>query len=429
MLAFTVIILAVLLSVGMPIAFALGVSSVFVFQKLGDPFLFKLIAQRMFAGCDKFVLLAIPFFIFAGQVMSLSGITDRLIGFSNALVGHLRGGLAHANIVASIFFAGLTGSAVSDTAAIGTVMIPAMEKEGYDLGFSAAVTGASSVIGPIIPPSIIMVIYAVVMQVSVGGLFAAGLLPGLLVGVTLMIAAYFISRRRNYPKKAHMAPLGEMWNAFRGAILALVMPVLILGGILTGFFTPTEAAAVAVAYGLFVGIVIFRNIKPKALKEAVIETCITTGIVLFVLGTATVFGWIVAAERMSEKLAQALLSVSNNPYIILFLINLILIVAGMFMDTGVAIILLGPILGPIGIQMGLHPLHFAIVMCVNLTVGLATPPMGLILFVTCGITELSMERLVKAILPFLMVELFVVFLITYVPIIPMLIPRLLGYIK
>jgi tripartite ATP-independent transporter DctM subunit len=427
MIAFILISLAIFLIIGIPICFVLGLTTLFYYLIKGDPTLFPMIPQQIFGGMDMYLLLAIPFFILAGEVMRSSGITRNLVGFSNALVGHLRGGLAYVNIVASIFFSGITGSAVADTSAIGTVMIPSMVEDGYDLDFSTAVTAASSVIGPIIPPSILMIIYSAVMDVSVAAMFAAGFIPGLLVGFSLSILSYYYSRKRDYPKRERRATVREFLSAFKGAILALIMPLIILGGIMGGIFTPTEAAAVAVFYGFVVGF-ISRGLKLAMIPKIMLNTVIISSTILFVIASAKMMGWLFVNEQIPQKVAMVFMSITQNRYIFLLIVNILLFIIGMIMDPGVAIIILGPVLAPAAINMGVHPLHFAIIMCVNLIIGLATPPLGFILYIACGITNLSVERLSRAIFPFILAEAAVVLLITYIPFLPMLIPKLLGYV-
>jgi len=427
MIAYIVISLAILLAIGIPICFVLGLTALFYYIIKGDPTLFPMIPQQLFGGMDMYLLLAIPFFILAGEVMRSSGITRNLVRFSNALVGHFRGGLAYVNIVASIFFSGITGSAVADTSAIGTVMIPSMVEDGYDLDFSAAVTAASSVIGPIIPPSILMIIYSAIMDVSVAGMFAAGFIPGLLVGLSLCVLSYYYARKRNYPTRERRATVREFLSAFIGAILALIMPFIILGGILGGIFTPTEAAAVAVLYGFVVGF-LSRGLKLRMIPQIMLNTVIISSTILFVIASAKMIGWLFVSEQIPQKVAVVFMSITQDRYFFLFIINILLFIVGMIMDPGVAIIILGPVLAPAAINMGVHPLHFAIIMCVNLIIGLATPPLGFVLYIACGITNLSLERLSKAIFPFILVEAAVVFLITYIPFLPLFIPKLLGYI-
>jgi len=414
------------LLLGTPIGFALGLAALAVFIKMDTPVLFNMVPQRYFAGLDMFTLMAMPFFILAGEMMNKAGITHRLVQFANILVGHLRGGLAHANIVASIFFAGLTGAAVSDTAAIGTMLIPAMVEDGYELDYSAAVTASSSIIGPTIPPSNMMVIYGSLMNVSIAGLFASGILTGLLLAFLLMILAGYYAAKRGYRKKPR-STFREMIKTTREAIIPLLMPIIILGGILTGVFTPTEAAAVAVGYAAFVGLFILRTLKLKDFPDLFYKTAVTTGVVFLIIGTANICGWILAAERVPESVAKVMLSIAHNKYTLLLLILLLMLTVGCFMDIAAALIILGPILHPLAVSNGIHPLHFGIIMVFSLNVALITPPVGACLFVACGITKLTLEQLSKAIWPFIVVEIITLFIIAFVPWIPMAIPRLFGF--
>ncbi len=414
------------LVIGVPIAFCLGIASLSALLLLDNPVFLKIIPQMIFQGVSMFSLMAIPFFILAGEIMNKARITQTLIGFANVLVGHIKGGLAHVNIVSSIFFAGITGAAVADTAALGTILIPGMKKEGYDEDFSAAVTISSSIIGPIIPPSIVMVIYGVTMKVSVAALFASGFIPGILIGVTLMVVAYFISRNRGYGGQKR-ATFREILSKLREGLIALLIPIIILGGILSGIFTPTEAAAVAVAYGIIAGMFIFKTLKLSDFPTMLKRTAITSSVVLLIIGCAKIMGWVLAYHRMPELIANTFLSITDNPYLILFLINLLLLAVGMFLEISAAIVLLAPILAPIAISMGIHPLHFAIVMLVNLNIGLITPPLGQCIFTVCSITNLKMEQVVKATMPFLVAEIGILFLITYFPSITAFVPKMMGY--
>ena len=427
MVALIFVSLGVLLVLGVPIAFALCLTTLFYLIVKNDAAFFPMIAQQLYEGMDLYLLLAIPFFIFAGEIMRSAGMTKNLVRFSNALVGHFRGGLAYVNIVASIFFSGVTGSAVADTSAIGSVMIPSMEEEGYDLDFSAAVTAASSVIGPIIPPSILMIIYSAVMDTSVAAMFAAGFIPGILVGLSLCALSYYYSKKRNYPKRDKRVSFSEFLTSIAGALVPLMMPVIILGGILSGIFTPTEAAAVAVFYGLVVGF-LSKGLKLSMIPKIMLNTVLVSATILFVIASAKTIGWLFVIEQIPQAFANIFVAITQNRYIFLFIVNILLFIVGMIMDPAVSILILGPILAPAAINMGVHPLHFALIMCINLTIGLATPPLGFILYVTCGIADLSVERLSKAIFPFILVEASVVFLVTYVPFIPLWIPKLLGYI-
>ena len=422
-----ILVFLLAMAIGVPIAFALGFAPAVGFLIEGKLVFLKLIPQRLFLGINQFPLLAIPLFILAGEVMNAGGITQRLVAFANALVGHLRGGLAHVNILSSVFFAGLSGSAVADTSALGAILIPAMEKDGYTRQFAAAVTAASSIIGPIIPPSIIMVIYALVMNVSVAGLFAAGLVPGLLMAIGLMSATAIIGKRRNFPKRAQRANMAELGSALRGAFLPLLAPVIILGGILSGVFTPTEAAGVAVAYALLVSFVVTRQMRAGDLKRVLLRSGVASATVLLVVGMATIFAGAITLSGFPAKLGEFVFSISDNRYAVLMMVNVLLLVAGMFLDAGPAILVLGPVLAPTMLAAGVHPLHFAIIMCVNLTVGLATPPMGLVLFVTSSLTKLKILEIARELTPFLLVHFLVILLITFIPELTMTVPKLLGF--
>ncbi|MEO0989728.1 MAG: TRAP transporter large permease [Pseudomonadota bacterium] len=450
-----------------------------------------LLYRNVYNGMDSFPLMAIPFFMLAGELMNRGGITERLVEFSQALMGHLRGGLAHVNVLSSILFAGLSGSAVADTSALGSMLIPAMERQGYSRRFAAAITAASSVIGPIIPPSGIMIIYAYVMGESVAALFLAGIVPGVMVGLGLMVMVRVMADRYNLPKAERIVRSGqklgpvEHWVSFalarlnlaalvyvflplgaepsaivqtvaffaalagvhiglvslrsridpdfrtvcKRAVVPLQTPIIILGGILIGVFTPTEAAAVAVFYALIVAFFILRTMKLSDIPEVFSRAALTSSVVLLLVGAALAFKTVVSLSYAPQILADYILSLSENPLILLFLINILLFIVGMFLDAGPAIIILGPILGPIFVDLGVHPVHFAIIMSVNLTVGLATPPMGLVLFVASSVSGEKVETIAKAILPFLAVEVLVIFLITYFPAISMTIPRLTGFVN
>ena len=420
-------LLLVLMIAGLPIAFALMIAPGISLFFDGQQSMFPMLLMRMYNGIDSFPLMAIPYFILAGEVMNRGGITTRLVRLSQALIGHLRGGLAHVNILSSILFAGLSGSAVADTSAIGSMLIPAMEKNGYTKRFSAAVTAASSVIGPIIPPSGIMIIYAFVMNVSVAGLFAAGLVPGLMVGFSLMGMTVYLSKKRNYPVASQRASFNEVFISFKGAILPLLTPIIILGGILAGIFTPTEAAAIAAGYAILISVFVLRTLKFKDIPKVLFNAALSSGMILFLVGASTAFATLVSLTGTAPKAMEIMNSISQNPLVLLFLVNLLLFFVGMFLDAGPAILILGPVLGPTFIGLGVDPLHFAIIMCVNVTVGLATPPMGLILFVAAGLSDEPVEKIAWEMLPFLAIEVVVIFLITFVEAIPMTLPRLLGF--
>ena len=420
-------ILLALLFIGMPVVFALALAPTLSLLADGQWGMLKGLVGRIYVGIDSFPLMAVPFFILAGEVMNHGGITRSLVNLSQSLIGHVRGGLAQVNILSSILFAGLSGSAVADTSALGSMLIPAMEQNGYSRRFAAAVTAASSVIGPIIPPSGIMILYAFVMNVSVAGLFAAGIVPGLMVGIGLMLMTTYLARIRGFPVASERASWGERGVALKSALLPLLTPIILLGGILGGIFTPTEAAAVAAAYAVIVAVLVLRTLSIRDLPRILYNTALSSGAILLLVGAAVAFAWVVTLSGAPQKLTKLIVEFTDNPYLLLFMINILLFVVGMFLDAGPAILILGPILAPVFISLGIHPLHFAIVMCVNVTVGLATPPMGLVLFVASSISGEKVEKIAWEMLPFLAIEVVVIFLITFIPALSMTIPRLLGF--
>lgn len=415
------------LLLGLPVFFGMLAAPGLLLWMNGQERDLGMLYRNVYNGIDSFPLMAIPFFMLAGELMNRGGITIRLVEFSQALMGHFRGGLAHVNVLSSMLFAGLSGSAVADTSALGSMLIPAMEREGYTRRFAAAITAASSVIGPIIPPSGIMIIYAYVMGESVAALFLAGIVPGILVGVGLMIAVKLMADRYGFPASRSKATWGERGQASLKAFFPLLTPVIILGGILAGVFTPTEAAAVAVAYAIVIGMFVLRTLRLSDLPDVLMRAAMTSAVVLLLVGAAMAFKTVVSLSYAPQILADWILSLSQNPLVLLFLINLLLFVVGMFLDAGPAIIILGPILGPIFVSLGVDSIHFAIIMSVNLTVGLATPPMGLVLFVASSVSGERVETIARAILPFLFVEIIVIFLITFMPEISMTVPRLTGF--
>ena len=414
-----------LLLIGTPIAFCIGISALAGLVQLGDiPLL--LLPHMMFQGTDSFPLLAVPFFVLAGALMNAGGITRRLVSFANLLVGHVRSGLALVNVVASMFFAGVTGAAVADTSAIGSVLIPAMNEEGYDLDFSAAITAASSTMGPIIPPSIPMIIYGVSAEQSIGALFLAGIIPGLLIGLALMAVAYF--SRRQSRSQAEIGREAASWRqrlvGVKDALLALFMPAFILGGILAGIFTPTEAAAVSVLYAFVVGRFIYRELSWGKLPTLMQESLVVTAIIMFIIANAAIFGWLVAALQLPQKIIGLLTAGISSRWLILILINLFLLLVGTFMETTASLIILTPVLLPLAKQIGLDPIHFGAIMVLNLVIGLTTPPLGVCLFVSSGIAGISLERISRAIIPFLLAAIGVLLLVTYIPSLSMWIPQL-----
>lgn len=417
----------IFMAVGMPVMLAMLVAPVFALILEGQPGFLDLVLQRLISGMNSFPLMAVPFFILAGEAMNQGGITLRLVDFAKSLVGHFRGGLIQVNILSSIMFSGLSGSAVADTSALGSMLIPAMEKNGYHRRFAAAITAASSVIGPIIPPSGIMILYAFIMEVSVGGLFAAGIVPGVMVGGGLMAVSWYLAKRRNYPVAERRATWRERGTALRLAIFPLLTPVILLGGILSGIFTPTEAAAVAAGYGLLVSVVLLRSLHVRQLGAVFARVALSSAVILLLVGAAVAFSAMVSLSGAARELTSFAVGLTDNEYLLLFIINIVLLVIGMVLDAGPAILILGPVLEPVATGIGVEPLHFAIVMCVNVTVGLATPPMGLVLFVASSLARQRVEKIALEMLPFLAVEIGVIFLITFFPALPMTLPRLLGF--
>jgi C4-dicarboxylate transporter DctM subunit len=413
-------------AIGVPIAFGLGLAAVAGILTWGKVSL-ALVPQRMFTGVDSFVFMAIPFFILAGELMTTSGILDRLLKFADALVGHIRGGLAHVNIVGSMIFAGISGSAVADAAALGSVLIPTMAKE-YDIDFGSGVCAGASTIGPIIPPSIPMVIYSLAAGgVSIAGLFLAGVIPGILMGLGMMAIAYAIARRRGYPVRPRLSSWREfllrVWQVFP----ALLMPVIIVGGILGGVFTPTEAAAVAVAYALGVGFLVTRELKWRDIPPALVKSAVTTSVVFMLIAAANVVSWLLTTQQVPRLMGDFLRAVAPSPWLFLLIVNIFLLFVGCLMDLSAAMIMFVPILAPIAMSYGLNPLHFGFIVVLNLVIGLLTPPVGVCLFVASGIARISLERLVRAVWPFLLWQVVVLFLVTYVPAVSMAVPQMFGY--
>lgn len=417
----------VTLFLGMPIAFVLGIAGALLILVVDVPL--TVLPNRMWSQLATFPFLAVPFFILAGEIMNEAGITQRLVKFANLLVGRIRGGLGHVNIVSSMLFAGITGSAIGDTAALGSIMIPAMEKEGYDKDFSVAVTAASSIVGPVIPPSLLMIILGVAAEESIGTLFVAGYVPGLLIGLSLMALTYWYAIHRNYSFRSERTTLGEAARIIKDAVIPLLMPIIIIGGILGGVFTATEAAAVACVYALIVGFFITRTLTLKRLPVLFIRSALLTAALHLIVSLSGISGFAITVLQLAQKLTMTVTQISSDPLVILMLLNILLLVVGMFIEPTVSIIILVPILFPLIKSIGIHPIHFGLVMLINLTIGVATPPLGLVLFTACSVGKISLERLVKAIIPFLIVELVILALVTYIPSITLVFPRLLGMIE
>jgi len=420
------VIFVITLFAGIPIAFSIGLCSFGGVLMMGDIPL-HLMAIRVLRGIDSFPLLAIPFFVLAGDIMAKGGVTERLVKFADIFVGKISGGLAQSAIVASMIFAGITGSATADASGIGAVLIPAMNEKKYDLDFSCAVIASAAVIGPIIPPSLTFVVYSLATGVSIGGLFVAGIIPGTLVGLSLMVIAYYISKKRNYPRRTEAMTWGEIAKASRTSILALLMPVIIVGGMLGGIFTATEAAAVGCSYAILICLFVLRTVRLREIPEMLFNTAKISSIILFLLGTTNILSWVLTINDVGRFVVNFFLSISSNVYVFLFVVNIIFLVIGMFIDTFPAILITAPLLHPLAVQLGIHPLHFGMIICVNLLVGLITPPVGTNLYVICAVGKVRFEDLCKAIPPFLIAEIIVLFIITYVPSITLYLPKITGF--
>jgi tripartite ATP-independent transporter DctM subunit len=420
------LIFLITLAFGFPVAICLGLTSLAALWVKGV--MLSVMAQRIFTGIDSFPLMAVPFFVLAGELMNRGGTTRRIIDFANVLVGRIPGGLAHTNIVASMFFGGISGSAVADAAAMGTILVPGMVSKGFQPGFSAAVTAASSTVGPIIPPSIFMVIMGVTTGLSIGGLFAAGIIPGLLLGFSMMALSFFMAIRYHFPRETIPFKFRTIGKAFLSAGPALLAPVIILGGILGGIFTATEAAAVAVLYAFVLGAFVYQELSLRDMIDVFVQSGTTTAVLLLIIGMANIFAWVLTAEQIPSRIAQAMLSVTENRYLILLLMNIFLLFIGMFLEGGAAIIILAPTLLAVANAVGITPLHFGFVMVLNIVVGLLTPPLGVCLFVVAGVTGLNFSTIIRSVLPFLALEIGVLLLVTYVPGLILYIPRILGYI-
>lgn len=405
--------LLALFLLNVPIAIAIGAASVLTIVIQGD-FPIMMIAQRLFSGTDSFHLMAVPLFMFAGVLMDAGGISKRIIDFANALVGWLPGGLAAVTIVSAMFFAGISGSAAADAAAVGAILIPAMKKSGYSSSFAAAVQASGGSIGVIIPPSIPMIIFGFLTGASIGQLFAAGILPGLLIGISLIAVSTVISLRYKYSATTPFS-LDQVYHTFIRALLALGAPLIILGGILSGIFTATESAAVAVIYALGVGLFVYRELKLSMLFSLFRDAAVTSSIVMFIIATASIFSWITAIENIPEHLAQSLLALTDNPILLLLLINLILLIAGTFVETTAALILLVPTIAAMQPILGIDLIQLGVIIVTNLAIGMLTPPMGICLIVSSSISGDSLGAVSKRILPFLLILIVDLMIISFYP--------------
>lgn len=405
---------ALFLLLNIPIGIALGLATLFTILYTGS-LPIEFLVQGMITSIDSFPLLAVPFFILAGEIMGKGGITERLFRLANSIVGNMTGGFAVATVITCMFFAAISGSGPATVAAIGGIMIPAMARQGYDKKFATALVAVSGSLGVIIPPSIPMVIYGVAGSVSIGDMFIAGIIPGIIVGGFLILYAYYSSRKNGYRGNGEKFSVQNFMKASWEAKWALLIPLIILGGIYGGIFTPTEAAVIAVVYGLVAGLLLYKELKIKDLPRLLIGSCLTTATVLIIVGTATAFGRLLTVEQIPTKIAETLLLISDSPIIIILLITLLLLIVGAFMDTLASIIILTPILLPIAVQLGFDPIHFGMIMIINLAIGFITPPVGVNLFIASGISGLSVETLAKSVFPFFWTMLLALLLLTFFP--------------
>ena len=423
MVAMMFIIFLVLLLIGVPIAFSLGLSSLFYLFTNNIPL--TVIAQKFYSGMDSFTLLCIPGFMLAGALMNGGGITRRILNFCNSFLGHFRGSLALVNIVASMVFAGISGTAIADVCSLGSMLIPAMVDDGYDDDFSVAVTAASSVVGPIIPPSVPMVIAGSCVSISVGKMFQAGIIPGILLGMALCIPTYIISVKRNYPRHDR-AGWKVRLETTKDAIWAMLMPVILLGGILSGVFTPTEASIVTCVYALVVGVFVYKEIQITDVPRIVWENIRACASIIVLIGLANVFAYILTAERIPQMVANSILSITDNRIVVILLINVVLLFVGMFMESLAAILITFPVLLPVATAVGMEPVHFALMAILNLMLGLTTPPVGMCVCTGAQIGKISAFKAFKATIPFLATSLIVLMLVSFIPQLTLWIPSILN---
>jgi tripartite ATP-independent transporter DctM subunit len=420
-----ILLFLLFLFMGIPISLVLGMITIAYFFLVGNTTLLASTPMRLYSGLENFGLLAIPLFMLAGELMNGGGITTRLVQFAKVFVGHVRGGLAYVTIVSNMFLASILGSANAQAAMMSKVMVPEMEKEGYDKEFSSALTLASSIVAPIIPPSMIFIIYGTLSGTSIGGLFMAGIIPGLIYGIGFISLIAYLGYKNNFPKSKR-ATGSEMVRSTVNVLPALLVPVIIIFGILSGAFTATESAAIACVVAFLVGAFLYRELQMKKIPEILINTVISTATVTFLIAMANIFGWMIAFEQIPQLIAGTMLSLSDNPFVFLLLVNLLLLLLGMILDGIAALIILVPVLMPLLTPFQIDPIHFGVIICINLTIGLLTPPVGTGLFIVSSIAEVKFERLVKATTPFLVMAIFILFVITYWEDAVLLVPKMLG---
>ena len=415
------------LAIGVPVAFALGLATVTTLV-LAESFPLFVLLKEMFTGIDSFPLMAVPFFILAAELMSGGSLTEVLLRFAGQFVGHRRGGLGYTNVVSLTFFSGISGSALADAAGPGSMLIKMMDKAGYDRSYAAALTASTAIVGPIIPPSIIMIVYALQDEtVSVGTLFVAGILPGLVIAVAMCVVNWWVSKRRNYKGDGGMPPWAEVWRTTWKAIPALLLPVVILGGMRAGWFTPTEASVVAVVYALICGKFLYRTLEWKALPEILSRSAMLSASVLIIIGLSASFAWILTIEGVPQALADRLVAMDLSPWAFLVVVNLFLLAFGIFIEPLPGVMVLVPILAPVALKLGIDPVHFAMIVIFNLTLGMITPPVGGLLAVTCNVSRVPMSALVRELKPFLVAHGIVLVLLTFVPALSTWLPHQWGF--
>jgi C4-dicarboxylate transporter DctM subunit len=425
MAAVLFIVFFFLLIIGAPIVFSIGVGTTSALIAGGIPL--AVLPQKIFSGLAHFPYLAVPLFVLAGMLMETGGISQRVVDLSNALVGHIRGGMGMVVMVATIFFSDISGSSAADTAAIGSVMIPPMKKRGYDPSFAAGLVTAAGGMGIMIPPCLTMVVFGSLTNTSIGALFLAGFVPGLSMGLILMLLTYIIARKKNFPKERR-ATFKELLIAFKRAFLSLFMGVIILGGIIFGVFTATEAAAVAVIYGFILSVIFYREIKLSQIPGILWKSAMISGVVMLVVGFSYAFGWVIAKEQIPMKLANFMLTIPGGKWMFLLSTNVLLLLMGMFFDASLSVVILVPILFPVAVKLGIHPVHFGTFVVMNLGIGFTTPPFGLSLFIASGIANVPMSSIIKPILPYILAMIGFLFVVTYVPWFSMILPRIfMGY--
>ena len=415
------------LAIGVPVAFALGMATAATLI-LAENYPLLVLLKETFTGIDSFPLMAVPFFILAAELMSGGSLTEVLLRFAGQFVGHKRGGLGYTNVVSLTFFSGISGSALADAAGPGSMLIKMMSKAGYDRSYAAALTASTAIVGPIIPPSIIMIIYALQDEtVSVGSLFVAGILPGILIAVAMCAVNFHVSKKRNYRGDGRLPPLREILVTSWKALPAILLPVVILGGMRAGWFTPTEASVVAVFYALLCGKFVYRTLEWKALPNILERSALLSASVLIIIGLSASFAWVLTIEGIPQQMAEWLISMNLSPWMFLIIVNVFLLLFGIFIEPLPGVMVLAPILAPVAIKLGVDPVHFAMIVIFNLTLGMITPPVGGLLFVTCNVSKVPMSQLVRELVPFLWAHGVVLVLLTFVPALSTWLPRALGF--